>query len=285
MISSPTNAETGESSLTFLRLGAGSRPAALAEAVTASGDDITSAYYNPALLSLFNGKNQAAFMYNSYFQDVTQNYLSFATQNSKYVFGGYLVLGKIDEIQRREGPDSLPNGTFEENNFTGAFMVARKFSRFDMGISLKYAYEKIDYATANSYMLDAGIHIPLSEQLNAGAAIKNLGSESKFVSESYPLSIEYRAGLEYLPEFFHGNIAFLGDAVFYSDLDPKVNLGAEYLYGQAFVLRAGYGFGYDSRGLSLGGGVAYRSIDFDYAMVSYKNDLGATHRFTVVLIF
>lgn len=271
----------GSSSFTFLRVSAGSRPAALAEAVTASGIDVTSAFYNPALLRSFKGNNQAAFMYNSYLVDVTQNYLALASKNGKFAFGGYLSLGKVADIERWTSPDTVSEGTFDENNFIGALGISYGCKNIDLGLSVKYAYEKIDYASASAFMIDAGIYIPVTGELNAGASIKNIGSEPKFELESYPLPKEYRLGLSYKPVFLQHMVEFLADAVFYSDIDTKFNFGAEYIHKQYFALRTGYGIGYDSRGISFGGGVFYRQFTFDYAYVGYSNNLGDTHRFTV----
>lgn len=278
-------AQPGSASFIFLRISAGSRPAALAEAVTASGNDITSSFYNPALLRAFDGKNQAAFMYNSYFKDVSQNYFGLGFKGKKMSIGGYLSLGRVADIQRWEDPDTVSLGTFEENNFIGALTTAYSFEYFDMGISVKYAYEKIDYATANSFMVDVGIYKAVTEEIRAGAAVKNIGGKTKFVSESYPLAREFRLGVSYKPSYFENSLEVLGDAVFYSDIDTKFNFGVEYNYRRSFTLRSGYGLGYDSRGISFGGGVNYRQFTFDYAFVNYKNDLGNTHRFTVGVQF
>ncbi len=279
------SASAGSSSFIFLRISAGSRPAALGEAVTASGADITSAFYNPALLQSFEGRNQVAFMYNSYFKDVTQNYLALASKGKNFSLGGYLALGNVADIERWTNPDTASLVTFEENNFIGAFSFSYGFNKFDLGLSLKYAYEKMDYASAGAYMIDAGVFMPISKELSAGVAAKNFGNKVKFITESYSLSREFRAGLSYKPQHFQQSLELVSDAVFYSDIDTKVNFGAEYKFNRSFALRAGYGTGYDSRGISFGGGVFYRQFKFDYAFVGYKNDLGTTHRFTIGAIF
>jgi hypothetical protein len=284
-VSGTANAATGDASFAFLRIAVGSRPASLAEAVTASGRDITSAYYNPALLNSINARNQVAFMYNSYFEDVTQNYLAFGSKRKNYAVGGYLVLGGVPDFERRVQPSPEPIGTFDENYFVGSLAYARPLGIFDFGLGLKYAYEKIDYETASSIMLDAGLYAALTDEISAGGAIKNLGTEPKFRDISYPLSQEFRLGLAYRPMVLNRYLEFMVDGVFYSDLDPKYNFGVEYSYKNYFALRTGYGAGYDSRGLSFGGGVMYRQFNFDYAFVSYKNDLGNAHRFTITASF
>jgi hypothetical protein len=278
-------ADAGESSFAFLRIGVGSRPAALAEAVTASGTDISSAYYNPALLNSFKGKNQVMFMYNSYIIDDHQNYLALASKGRQYAIGGYLVLGGVTDIERRTQPSPEPEGTFDENYFIGAVTYARDVSRFNLGVSIKYAYEKIDYESATSLMFDAGFSSVLNDEFSLGGAVKNIGTEPEFTSEAFPLSKEFRIGIAYKPVSLIEDVTLMADGVFFSDLEPKFNLGGEYSYKEYFALRTGYGIGYDSRTLSLGGGVAYRQFKFDYAFVGFKNDLGSAHRFTLVATF
>lgn len=278
--------DAGESSFAFLRIGVGSRPAALAEAVTASGVDISSAYYNPALLNSFKGRNQVVFMYNSYIVDDSQNYLALGAKGGRYAVGGYMILGGVSDIERRSDiPSDEPSGTFDENFFTGAFTFAYDYGKINLGTNLKYAYEKIDYESATSVMFDAGISGNLNEEISLGAAIRNIGTEPKFINENFPLSREFRVGVAYKPISLLESITLLVDGVFYSDLEPKYNLAGEYSYADYFALRTGYGIGYDSRGLSLGGGVTYRQFKFDYAFVGFKNDLGSAHRFTLLATF
>lgn len=278
-------ADAGSSSFAFLRIGNGSRPAALAEAVTASPGDITSAFYNPALLGGFKGVNQIAFMHNQYFNDVTLDYLAFAGKHDFFTIGGYLALGGVNGFERRDHPDTIASGEFGEDNFVAAASLSYDFGVASAGLNLKYAYEKIDYASASAVMFDAGVETPLTEEATVGAAIKNIGSKPRFGGQNYPLSREFRAGFSYRPLYLQQRVTFLADGVAYNDLDSKLNFGAEYNYEQYFALRAGYGTGYDSRRISLGGGIFYRNFVFDYAFVAYKNDIGNAHRFTVIATF
>ena len=224
-------------------------------------------------------------MYNSYFGDVSQNYLSLAAKGEKLSLGGYLWLGRVSDIERRQGPSQNPSGTFSENHFIGAFGAAYDMGYFYCGLLLKYAYEKIDYASANAVMADIGVYRPIGKEITFGAAVRNLGGRLAFISEKFPLPREYRFGLAYRPLFLKKNVEILADAVFPKDMDSKFNFGAEYTYAGVFSLRAGYGTGWDSRGISFGGGIFYRQFRFDYALVSYKNGLGSAHRFTLIADF
>ena len=273
------------SSFTFLRMGNGARPAALSEAVTALPGDITSAFYNPGTLAVFDGKNQLAFAHNSFFGDVSQNMIYAGFKGTGLTFGGYISAGSIGKIQRR-GDIATPEplGEFSEDNFVAAFMLGASKRELSIGLALKYAYDKIDYASANSFMFDLGFLYRIDSQLRLGAALKNFGTKPKYIDESYQLATEYRLGLSYKPRILKEKIELAADGVFFNDnTDSKINLGIEYQEPALFALRAGYGFGYDSRGFSVGAGLIHKMLKFDYAFVPYKNDLGNTHRFTLII--
>lgn len=270
----------------FLRIGCGSRPVALSEAVTASSTDITTAFYNPAALNSFTGNNQVAFMYNTYFQDVSQGFLAAGFKTKSGALGFYVQSGTIPDIDRRgDVPTPEPLGKFEENNLYAAGLYARKIGPVNTGLTLKYAYEKIDYGSANAVMVDIGGQLPINSELTTGLAIKNLGSKPKFIDTAFNLPRDYRFGFSYKPTGFQSRLECLADLVLANDSRPKYNFGAEYSDQKLYAVRAGYGFQYDSRDISFGGGLYYKQFKFDYAFVPYKHDLGNTHRFTVIANF
>jgi hypothetical protein len=288
IIGVPTLAVAGSvsSSFIFLRVGCGSRPVALSEAVTASSTDITTAFYNPAALNSFAGNNQVAFMYNSYFKDVSQGFLAAGFKMKNRVIGLYISSGNISNIDRRgDVPTPDPLGQFEENNLFAAGLYAQKIGRVNLGLAFKYAYEKIDYGSADAAMIDVGGQMPVTGEFTAGLALKNIGSKPKFVDTSYDLPRDYRFGLSYKPTKFQGRLECLSDLVLSNDSRPKYNFGIEYSDQKFYAIRAGYGFPYDSRSISLGGGLNYHQFKIDYAFVPYKHDLGNTHRFTLIATF
>lgn len=281
------SADHGSSSFVFLRVGAGSRPVALSEAVTASATDVTTAFYNPAALVSFDGNNQIAFMYNSYFKDVSFGFLAAGFKLKKNrAIGLYVASGKVANIERRGDIPSLePMGNFDENNLFAAVLFAQKINRFSLGLAFKYAYEKIDFGSANAFMIDLGGQASLSDEITAGLAFKHIGTKPKFIDKSYQLPREYRMGLSYKPGTFKNRLECLAEGILFNDSRPKYNFGLEYGDNRIYALRIGYGVLYDSRGFTLGGGLIYRQFKFDYAFVPYKHDLGNAHRFTLTATF
>lgn len=81
-----TGSKKGTSGAAFLKIGPGARPAAMGEAFSAAGDDIHALYYNPAGLTgvrtwEFSG------MHNSYFQDMSYNFIGVAVPMSRLLSG------------------------------------------------------------------------------------------------------------------------------------------------------------------------------------------------------
>jgi hypothetical protein len=60
--------------------------------------------------------------------------------------------------------------------------------------------------------------------------------------------------------------------------DLEVRTGLEVQPVDAFALRAGWMFGQDAADLTVGAGIGWGSVQFDYAWVPYHDDLGASHR-------
>jgi len=265
----------------FLRHGYGARPAALGEAVTAAGGDLSSAVYNPSLLMQLGDDTQFSFAYNRIYEDVSQSNLGCGFKFGNYAVAGLLNVGKIADIERRnETASPYPLGEFEENNIVMALQAAAATGNIDGGLALKYAYEKIDYSSANALIFDFGVNLNGGRGLRVGAAVRNIGGKYRFELARYSLPLEYRVGAAFSPPDLD-NYRFLADIVVPRNADTKTNLGFEWLPDKGFALRAGYGFGYDSRGLAFGGGLSYRRFTFDYAFVINRNDLGSSHRLTI----
>ncbi len=267
----------------FLRQGYGSRPAALGEAVTAAGGDLSSAGYNPSLLMRLSGNTQFSFAYNRIYEDVSQSNLSCGFKIGNYALAGLLNIGKVAGIERRgETASPDPLGKFEENNIVMSLQAAGTIRDLDYGLAIKYAYEKIDYSSAGALMFDFGLIFDIGYGVQVGAAAKNVGGKYRFEQASYPLPLEYRLGAAYSPPYLD-HYRLSADIVVPRNTDTKTNFGLEWLPDDRYALRVGYGFGYDSRGVAFGGGLKYSLFAFDYAFVSNNNNLGGSHRLTVTV--
>ncbi len=290
--------EPGTSGLLFLRLGVGERAAAMGEAYTALADDATALYWNPAGLAYLEN-TQVHLMHNEWLSSVRQEYagVAHATESGGWALG-FTGLS-MDEIERRDAdiPTSDPLGHFSAFDIAVHLGYGRMMPR-DMaaGIAVKWIYSRLDEANAKGFLVDLGLrHQTTIPGLTLGAALLNFGGTFKYIDEEFdaPLTIKFGGALELPGENFGpGQIRLAYDLLLLSDsdtssdaslgtskeLNARHHFGVEYDYDGRAALRAGYKSGYDSQGLSFGGGLRWRQFVFDYAFLAVDNDLGNSHR-------
>ena len=59
-----------------------------------------------------------------------------------------------------------------------------------------------------------------------------------------------------------------------ADYSPRLNIGAEYKYGNALILRSGYGLNYEQESWSLGCGMKVKNIFIDIAYSAMEDFSG-----------
>jgi len=279
-------AEVGGSSFEFLLVGSSSRASAMGEAFTAVSGDAGAPYFNPASAGVMNG-SEISFAHLVYLEDASLEQLSALTLSGKTRLGLNVSVGQVADFERRdERPTTDPLGTFDEHNFAlSAFWAYPVSPKWSIGNALKFAYEKLDYGSASAFAADFGVFYTFDPQIAFGAAVRNLGTKPKFISESFDLPREFRLGFSYrgAPETMLDGVLFAADYILpkWGDGNSKLNFGGEYNYDNFVFFRGGYDVGYDSRTLALGGGLAYQVFFFDYAYVIFKHNLSNTHRFTM----
>ena len=281
-------AQDGDNSFLFMLTGPGSRASAMGEAFTAVGGDAGVPYFNPANAAGFNA-TEFSLMHVSYLSDATLEHFAVLTRKRSFRFGVGLYLGKTANFERRSGtPTDEPLGTFDEHNFTGSvFWAVPLCQRLGIGSSFKWAYQKLDIEDAHAFAADLGAIYELSSAAIIGAAVRNLGTKPKFISESFDLPREFRVGASYdfktNPQ--SNGLLLASDFILtnWGDKSYRLNVGGEYLFQNLVWLRTGYSFGYESRGFSVGGGLCYLKYKFDYSYVPSKHNLSDMHRFTLRL--
>lgn len=281
-----SRAVVGESSFEFMLLGVDARASAMGEAFTAVSGDVGAPFFNPASAAMMNG-TEFSFAHISYLEDVSIEQFSLLTRSKSLRYGLSINIGSVVDIERRgDSPTDEPLGTFDEHNVTASFFIAAPITeRLAIGNSAKIAYEKLDLEDATALALDIGVFYTLTPEIAIGGSIRNFGTKPKFINEPFDLPREYRVGASYrTPKESRYEGILLSADLFkpeWGNKSSKFNIGGEYNYENIVFFRAGYYFGYDSRSISVGGGLAYRNYLFDYAYVPMKNNLGNTHRFTL----
>ncbi len=278
-------AEDGSAGLAFLKLGAGGRAIGLGDAYTAVGGDASCIYWNPAgCLGVEN--IDVVLMHSEWFEGIRYEYAGGVRSYGDQAFGLGVVGLYMDDLERREGPTSEPDGHFGVFDISLSGTYARRLTEhLDVGGNLKFLNEKIDDESARGFAVDLGAiyRVASITGLSAGVVVQNLGPQMSFIDEKFDLPFMFRAGGAYATpvEALHGDVLAVVDFVVPNDGDTKVHLGLEYEYSKIIALRVGYRTGWDNQNVSIGLGAKVRQFRIDYAYVPFYSDLGDTHRISL----
>lgn len=278
------NTTKGKTGLSFLKIGIDARAIGMGEAYTALANDASATFWNPAGM-LGAQRSNVVFNHNEWIQDIRGEFGAISFVGKKSAWGFHLRTFYIGGIEIRNIPTVEP---LEENSAhylsTGISYARRIHSRIDVGLSIKYLYEKIFVATASGFAADLGLiyRIPFPN-VQLGFSISNLGKMSKLQSEASKLPQVNRLGLLYnIPLKSEAtNWLVSADLVKPSQENIRAHIGTEVLLWRQLAIRGGYYFGYEARDFSVGLGFLRSSIRLDYGLTPFSDGLGTTHRFTI----
>lgn len=288
--------DVGTSGAAFLKINAGSRPAAMGEAFGGIADDINALFYNPAGTSKLERPEFTA-QYGSWFQGISYNMLGFAYPvRGIGSFGlGVVSLG-VSDMEKRSADTENPESKFGANDSAYILHYSRPvMESLSAGINVKAINLKIDTESASAYAADLGVlwATPV-ERLSAGLVVQNMGSEVKFVKEGDPLPLNIKAGFGYLLPL--GKVSLLTAGLDFNlprDNDMMISGGAEYKRNFMIDLNAAVRAGYKTvsqeklgglSGLTCGAGINWKQFGLDFAWVPY-GDLGETYRYSLMAKF
>jgi len=302
LVAAPAAAyEPGTSGLLFLRLGVGERAAAMGEAYTALAADATALYWNPAGLAAAS-RTQLHLMHNEWIASVRQEFVGLAHPTRLGTFAVGLTGLSMDELElREEVPSSEPLGHFSAFDIAVHGGFGRELlPGVQAGIGLKWIYSRLYEENAKGFLVDVGLrHEAKIPGLTLGAALLHFGPKFKYVNEEFDAPRTVKLGAAWLAPAHPagGDLRLAYDLLLLSDsdtasdaelgesktLNARHHVGAEYDYQGLAALRLGYKAGYDSQGLSVGAGLHWQQVTFDYAFLAVDNDLGSAHRLGLTL--
>src|SRR5262249_44465760 len=145
---------------------------------------------------------------------------------------------------------------------------------------------KIDDVSANAYAADFGALYKVSDQLQVGSSLVNMGTKLKFLSDGDSLPEAFKIGAAYQP-----NVHYLATAegVYGLNSLSSFHMGGQWRPIEMISLRAG--FRTDTlkglsplAGFSTGLGLHLWGQEFAYAWSPYA-DLGDTQYFSLLIHF
>ncbi|MBV9080591.1 MAG: PorV/PorQ family protein [Elusimicrobia bacterium] len=284
-----TNSKVGTSGAQFLKIGAGARPTAMGEAYTAVSDDVNAVYFNPAGLATLERPEITA-MHTQWFQGIDYNFGAFAHPGAHGTLAVSACTLQTDAIDKRAADESAL-GTFTDLDAAYALSYAGKINDLtSVGATARYIRQQIDSEIASTVGGDLGLLRKLDgTPFTLGLAARNFGAKVKFKEEGDPLPFVVDAGAA---------ARLLKDRLLLSltlsaprDNDLQYAAGVEWAERHTVVryaARAGYrSLATDkdgASGISLGAGIGYRRLDFDFAWVPF-GQLGNTFRYAVLVRF
>jgi hypothetical protein len=225
--------DAGKSGLAFLKVGVGSRGAALGEAYSALVNEPTALYWNPAGLAAVRGTH-VTFTHLSWLQSINHEFAAVTFPG----FGGTLGLGLIAQtipgIQIRTKPTAEPIGTFDAQDLAVMLAFSRQWRpNLAAGFAVKYLYEKIYLNSAAGFAVDlGGLWQTPVEHLRLGVTAQNLGVMEALQKEELKLPALVRLGGAYVLPFTAGenHLAFAVEHVLFLQGGNGSSVGAEFLF-------------------------------------------------------
>lgn len=287
-------AKVGTAGAQFLELGVSARAVGMGEAFLSICDDASAVYYNPAGLTQVR-QREAMFTHIAYPVDINYEFAALAYPTPRFggVWGlGFIMLNAGDMPFRGKYESALnPTQTFTAKEYALSFSYARSLTdRFNVGGTLKIIDELYDTERAIGWAADMGtLYDTGFRGFKIGMMICNFGPDLKFISQAYPLPMNFKFGG--VMDIFRGEnhravLALEGSHP--NDNLEKFNGGVEYWFKDLFSLRLGNYFEYDIGGFSAGGGVklnisqAKLSFDYGYHDMGYLENM---HRFSLGVVF
>jgi hypothetical protein len=276
--------EAAKSGLAFLKVGVGSRGAALGEAYSTLADEPTAIYWNPAGLAAVRGTH-LAFTHSSWLESINHEFVAVTFPGFGGTLGLGLVMQTIPGIELRTKPTAEPIGTFEAQDVAVALAFGRQWRpTLAGGITIKYLYEKLHIHSASGFAVDlGGIWQTPVQHLRLGVSLQNLGAMNALQREKIKLPALVRFGGAYVLPFSAGenHIALTAEHVRFLRGGEGSSAGAELLLRKTLALRGGFQFGRQNRDVTAGFGTTFGRYQLDYGYAPFGNDLGNAHRFSV----
>lgn len=288
-------AKVGTAGAQFLEIGVSARAIGMGEAFLGVSDDASALFYNPGGLSLLTQK-EVIFTHVDYPAGIRYEFAGVVlpTPNLAGSFGVAFYMLTMDDIPVTNYKYPTGTGqTFTSSDYAlGLTYSAGLTDRFSVGITAKYITQLLATYKATGWAMDLGTFYDTGfRNFKICMSIANFGPDMTFISDSYPLPIDFRFGTAIdVVQTDNSRLIAAVQASHPNDNLEKYNFGLEYWFNNLVSLRVGKKFNYDYYDDSdFGGGVTFGagaripistsrlSVDYAYQDLGY---LDSVHRFT-----
>lgn len=178
-----------------------------------------------------------------------------------------------------------PGSPFAWYDFMSAVQIGKTLGKTDIGVNVKGFHQRVINYTRFGGAVDAGIrHKFISDKFRTGFSVLNIGKANQFDKKAYALPLTIKAGLSFLSKFSNLSMELLTD-INYLPKDDMLYypVGLEAKYCNNLYLRAGFPLGKEQPRTTLGAGVRYKKLQFDYGVVLSANDFQLNHVLSITV--
>lgn len=273
--------DINNSAAAYIRMGIGARIIAMGEAGTATANDVTAAYWNPAgLTDLKDIEFSTNYALNMGFDRTYQN----AALAKRFGFGVLAFNWVNAGVSDIDGYDASanPTGIFSDAEHNLAVSYANKMKRLSYGVTPKLYLSSIDGETKSGFGLDLGAKYDISQYFEAGLMIRDLAGS--LAEDRIPYQVQ--AGVTAYPLM---GVTVAADLHYEQSENPYLIFGAEYwttvgrdpeadsklsvinvseksTWADIFShFQTGLRVGFNQNRFSAGAGIKFRNFQIDYA--------------------
>ena len=265
------NDNTGTSSASFLKIGVGSRAAAMGNAYVSLANDATALFWNPAGIANIQGTG-IGISYTDWILDINHSFLGITRNLGDLGVVGisfnYLTMGEMERTTPSE-----PHGTgafFSSSDVALGVAYARNLTdRFSVGMKVKYIRETISFSSASTIAIDAGTQFVTGfNGMRIGMSISNFGGKmtmqgtdqlvkakadgtiegvpektSRLETEAWAIPLTFRFGVSMdLVKSDANLLTVSADFTDPRDVNPIGSFGVEYGFNNLLFLRGGINY-------------------------------------------
>jgi len=229
-------------------------------------------------------------MHNEWFEGIRHEFLGYVQPLRDFgsIAGSvaYISMGDLEKTDEAGNSE----GIFRPYNILLSLSFGKRLNEsIAIGFTSKFLQENIDVESAQAFAFDiGGMYFIPNTKLILGVNVQNLGTQMKFVEESFPLPLNVKIGAAY--KTLGNAMTIVTDVNRPRDGDINVGLGTEYKIMGIVNLRIGYRYTMGGNdlgslsGLRTGIGIDIRDYKLDYAFTPY-GELGQAHRVSLLASF
>jgi len=267
----------GQSSLSFLKVGASPRAVGMGEAFVSMDAGIDAIYYNPGALGFVSG-GEYSLTYTRWLVNSALYSGAVAYRFGSNTIGVSMVSFVPDEVEETTIFQATGTGRMIRGGDTaiGLAFARQMTDRVSWGAQARWVQEDLVLKTTSTFQFDMGISAYTGyRSLRIAAAARNVGADITVETEQFspPINFNFGMAMEVYGEKGDPNYLTLAvETITATDYGQRWNFGGELWIANMLALRGGYKLNYDIEDYSLGVGLKYpfgeRNVRVD---VSYSD--------------